>query len=206
MAKRITSAFGRFSNSTVTNGDEAFKNDNLADYTVKKKVEGNYATKRVLYWVGVFVALVLLIGLIAMIAPGLVAIFGFLIFLVTLIAVFFTWPYFNINYSYAIENSEFFATEIYGERADKLLVRMKMSQITYVAPYDGEYKKIADKEYAKKLVITSTMTPPNSDAYFLTYKTEDGKEGIVFFEACTKSLKAFKYYNSSNTVVRETSR
>ena len=79
-----------------------------------------------------------------------------------------------------------------------------MNQITYVAPYEGEYKAIADKEYANRLEIVSTMSAP--DVYFLTYKDENGKEGIVFFEACSKSLKAFKYYNSAITVIRNTSR
>lgn len=204
-AKKITSAAGRFSNSTVTNSDDAFKNDNIADYTVAKKVEGSYKTKRMLYWVAFFAAIVLVIVLLAVLLdPGVVAIGGFLIFLLALIAHFFLWRYFCIDYSYAIENGEFFATEIYGEKADKLLIRMKMNQITYVAPYEGEYKAIADKEYANRLEIVSTMSAP--DVFFLTYKDENGKEGIVFFEACSKSLKAFKYYNSAITVIRNTSR
>lgn len=204
-AKKITSAAGRFSNSTVTNSDDAFKNDNVADYTVAKKVEGSYKTKRLLYWVGFFAAIITVIVLLAVLLdPGVVAIGGFLIFLLALIAHFFLWRYFCIDYSYAIENGEFFATEIYGEKADKLLIRMRMNQITYVAPYEGEYKAIADKEYANRLEIVSTMSAP--DVFFLTYKDESGKEGIVFFEACSKSLKAFKYYNSAITVIRNTSR
>lgn len=204
-AKKITSAAGRFSNSTVTNSDDAFKNDNVADYTVKKKVEGFYRTKRILYWVAFISAIIVVITLLTvLIGDAAPAIGGFLIFLLALIVHFFLWRYFSIDYSYAIENGEFFATEIYGEKADKLLIRMKMNQITYVAPYEGEYKAIADKEYANRLEIVSTMTAP--DVFFLTYKDENGKEGIVFFEACSKSLKAFKYYNSANTVIRNTSR
>lgn len=204
--KRITSALGRFSNSTVTNGDDAFKNPNIADYTVPKKVEGSYALRRKLYWVVFFAAIVILVGTFFALGLGLIAVvLGAIIVLIAWIVKYFTWRYFDIQYSYAIENSEFFATEIYGEKADKLLVRIKMNQITRVAPYDGQYKTEADsKTYDKSLFIAKSAD--SSDLFFLTYKTEDNKEGIVYFDACSKSLKAFKYYNSEIVTFKETSR
>ena len=205
-AKKITSAAGRFSNSTVTNSDESFKKPNIADYTVKKKVEGQYRTKRILYWV-VYVAAILglFVGGIAADLEELMVIMAFVIFVGAWVVEFFTWRYFCVDYSYAIENSEFFATEIYGERADKLLVRIKMSQIKKVAPYDGQDKEAIDKKtFSKKTEIMSTYSSP--DIYYLIYDDEKGGEGLVIFDACSKSLTAFKYYNSNGTVVRSTTR
>lgn len=206
-AKKITSAAGRFSNSTVTNSDESFKKPNIADYTVKKKVEGQYRTKRILYWVVYFLVLVgLMVGGFAIKnIRELMIIMAFVIFIGAWVVEFFTWRYFCVDYSYAIENGEFFATEIYGERADKLLVRIKMSQIKKVAPYEGIDKTaLESKTFSKKTEIMSTYSSP--DIYYLIYDDEKGGEGLVIFDACSKSLTAFKYYNSAGTVVRQTTR
>ena len=49
-------------------------------------------------------------------------------------------------------------------------------------------------------------TPTTDQAYAVTYKTENGGKGLVLLEGCNKTLKAFKYYNSQNTVVKEMKR
>ncbi len=205
-AKKITSAAGRFSNSTVTNSDESFKKPNVADYTVKKKVEGQYRTKRILYWVIYFAAIIgLFIGGAAAGLGELMVIMAFVLFIAAWVVEFFTWRYFCIDYSYAIENCEFFATEIYGERADKLLVRIKTSQIKNVAPYTERVKKELDaKTFSKKTEIMSTYSSP--DIYYLIYDDEKGGEGLVIFDACEKALTAFRYYNSAGTVITKTTR
>ena len=205
-AKKITSAAGRFSNSTVTNSDDSFKKPNIADFTVKKKVEGSYRTKRILYWVIYFAAILgLLVGGIAAGLGELMVIMAFVLGIGAWVVEFFTWRYFCIDYSYAIENCEFFATEIYGERADKLLVRIKTSQIKTVAPYEGQNKTAIDaKTFSKKTEIMSSYSSP--DIFYLIYDDEKGGEGLVLFDACQKALTAFRYYNSAGTTVRETSR
>ena len=115
---------------------------------------------------------------------------------------YFLFRYLKIEYSYAIENSELICTEIYGNTADKLLLRIKTSSIERVIPYEGEYKAEVDRTgFEEKIDLRST---PNTDqAYCVLYRKDDGKQGVVFLEACNKTLKAFKYYNSQNTVVKE---
>ena len=49
MAKKIVSALGKFSNSTSSGNDDTYKQSNIADYTVAKKVEGKYKTQRILF-------------------------------------------------------------------------------------------------------------------------------------------------------------
>ena len=197
--KLITSALGRFSNSTSTDGDTSFKKDNTADYTVKKKVEGKYSLYRMLYLVIFFaVMIVLCVVLATKISPfviALVPVFGWIIW-------FFTHRYLEIEYSYAIEDGELIATEIYGEKTDKLLLRIKMHDVLKTAPYEGEYKREVDSiEAAQRIEVVGSMSDP--DIYCSIFRTEDGKKGLVFFNGTEKTLRAFRYYNSENTIIKK---
>ena len=139
--KVITSALGRFSNSTSTDGDTSFKRDNVADYTVKKKAEGKYKMSRLIYLVVFFAVIAVACYLLAtMVSPFVIA----LVPLLGWILWFFTHRYVDICYSYAIEDGELIATEIYGEKSDKLLLRTKMPNVLKTAPYEGEYKAEVD--------------------------------------------------------------
>ena len=202
MAKKIVSALGKFSNSTSSGNDDTYKQTNIADYTVSKKVEGKYKTQRILFWVVSIVAILALILVGCIINPFLgLALIVFSVMVIMALN-YFLFRYLKIEYSYAIENSELICTEIYGNTADKLLLRIKTSSIERVIPYEGEYKAEVDRTgFEEKTDLRST---PNTDqAYCVLYRKDDGKKGVVFLEACNKTLKAFKYYNSQNTVVKE---
>ena len=201
--KKITTALGRFSNSTVTNDDTSYKTANVADYTVKKKVEGKYKLARTLYIIflpivllAIAVLLVVLLGAAGLALCTFVILGGWFIN-------FIFWRYLSIEYSYAIENTELIATEIYGEKSDKLLLRIKMSQVDKVQPYDAEYKAEADAISDRIVAISSWDSP---DLYYAIYTKDDGSKGVFFFEAADKTLRAFKYYNGQNTIVRKMSR
>ena len=206
MAKKIVSALGKFSNSTVTGNDETYKQVNIADYTVKKKAEGKYLLAKILYIVvfililaGIMFGLYMAIGWYGLLAGlALSGVGGWMLW-------FFTHRYLEIEYSYAIENAELICTEIYGNKSDKLLLRTKMNTVEKAVPYEGGYKADVDAEsYEKKIFMLST--PTTDQAYAVTYKTENGGKGLVLLEGCNKTLKAFKYYNSQNTVVKEMKR
>lgn len=202
MAKKIVSALGKFSNSTSSGNDDTYKQSNIADYTVSKKVEGKYKTQRILFWVVSIVAILALILVGCIVNPFLgLALIVFSVMVIMALN-YFLFRYLKIEYSYAIENSELICTEIYGNTADKLLLRIKTSSIERVIPYEGEYKAEVDRTgFEEKIDLRST---PNTDqAYCVLYRKDDGKKGVVFLEACNKTLKAFKYYNSQNTVVKE---
>lgn len=202
MAKKIVSALGKFSNSTSSGNDDTYKQSNIADYTVSKKVEGKYKTQRILFWVVSIVAILALILVGCIVNPFLgLALIVFSVMVIMALN-YFLFRYLKIEYSYAIENSELICTEIYGNTADKLLLRIKTSSIERVIPYEGEYKAEVDRTgFERKTDLRST---PNTDqAYCVLYRKDDGKKGVVFLEACNKTLKAFKYYNSQNTVVKE---
>ncbi|MBE6639483.1 MAG: hypothetical protein E7616_08575 [Ruminococcaceae bacterium] len=195
--KLITSALGRFSNSTSTDGDTSFKKDNTADYTVKKKVEGKYKLHRMLYLVIFFVIIIALCAILMNISPfviALVPVFAWMIW-------FFTHRYVDIQYSYAIEDGALIATEIYGEKADKLLLHIKMPSIIKTAPYEGAYKREIDSmtDVAQRVEVVGSMS--DLDIYCSIFRTEDGKTGLFFFNGTEKTLRAFRYYNSENTII-----
>ena len=193
----ITSALGRFSNATATDGDTSFKKDNTGDFTVKKKVEGKYKQTRLLYIVAFIVLIGALVGILASINP-------FMISLVPLFAWmfwFFTHRYVDIQYSYAIEDGELIAIEIYGEKEDKLLLRTKMPNVLKTAPYEGEYKREVDSMQAdERIVVVGSMS--DTDIYCSIYRTENGGKGLFLFNPAEKTLKAFRYYNSENTIIK----
>lgn len=206
MAKKIISALGRFSNSTSIGNDDSYKQVNIAEYTVEKKKEGTYLLAQVLYIICFVAVLVAVIGVLYLVLQW----FGILAGLALSgiggwILWFFTHRYLEIEYSYAIEGAELICTEIYGNKSDKLLLRIKMSNIEKVVPYEGDFKKEIDgMKFDEKIFLLST--PTTDQAYCATYKTDEGKNGLVLFEACNKTLKAFKYYNSAGTVVKEMQR
>ena len=203
MAKKIVSAAGRFSNSTSSGTDDSFKAKNVGDYTVAKKVEGKYRLARILYIVGFIAVIVLVIFLLSIpldfygVLAGLAlsGLGGWMLW-------FFTHRYLEIEYSYAIENGELICTEIYGNKSDKLLLHTKISNVERTAPYEDPYKAEADA-FDMKDRIYLISSPSSDQIYFSIYKKEDGSKGVVFYEGSTKTIQAFKYYNSQNTVVKE---
>ncbi len=203
MAKKIVSAAGRFSNSTSTGSDDSFKATNIGDYTVAKKVEGKYLLAKILYLVG-FVAVLVAVMVILSIPLGSYGVLAGLAMsgIGGWILWFFTHRYVEIEYSYAIENGELICTEIYGNKSDKLLLRTKMSNIEKTAPYEDPYKAEADA-FDEKDRIYLISSPSSDQIYFSIYKKEDGSKGVVFYEGSNKTIRAFKYYNSQNTVVKE---
>ena len=203
MAKKIVSALGKFSNSTVTGDDVTFKKDNVADYTVTKKPEGSFKIKKALFW-PITVVIMLAITVLLIFINDFAGL-AFLVFsaLMMIALNYFVFRYFQVEYSYAIENSELIATEIYGQKSDKLLLHIKMNQVEAVAPYDGEYAAAAeDAGIRERIDLRSCATA--ADAFYALYTKDDGTRGVMLFEACEKTLKAFKYYNSKNTVIRPT--
>ena len=193
----ITSALGRVSNATSTDGDTSFKKDNVGDFTVKKKVEGKYKQKKILYFTIFGVVMIALCAVLASFNPfviALVPVFGWIFW-------FFTHRYVDIQYSYAIEDGELIAVEIYGEKEDKLLLRTKMPNVLKTAPYEGEYKKEVDAMTdAVRIEVVGSFS--DSNIYCSIFCTEDGGKGLFFFNGADKTLRAFRYYNSENTIIK----
>ncbi len=128
--------------------------------------------------------------------PMLIAILPVLIWIIS----FFTWRYTQIEYEYIIVDGEMRMMKIYGDKNMRLLCKTRVSGMTKIAPYSGEYRVYADKIPEENRVYgVSSMDSP--DIYFGIFN-EDGKECALFFEATEKTLKVIKHYNSEVVITK----
>jgi hypothetical protein len=176
-------------------GDNEFTS--FMNYAVTKKPEGKYKIKRILMVSGyvLFALLYIFICLVLTKAAMLIAILPVL----TWILVYFTWMWVNIEYEYTIVGGVFKLSEIFGMRRFRELCSVRVSAMTFIAPYSGEYKNNADSsDIIHRIYGVSSMSSP--DIYYGLYSNENGEKCVIFFEATEKTLKVMKYYNSDIVV------
>ncbi|MCI8386858.1 MAG: hypothetical protein HFE63_00125 [Clostridiales bacterium] len=180
---------------------EAGENEfsNFVNYGVKKKPEGDYKRKRILVMLGyavfaiAFAAVCISTKIVMLIA---------LLPVLTWILVFFTWHWVNIEYEYQIINASLKLMEVYGNRYMKQMCDIKISTMSIIAPYNGEYRAMADDTtITERIYGVSSMDNP--DVYFAICHGNNGEKRVIFFEATEKTLKAMKYYNQ-NVVMSKT--
>jgi len=180
--------------------DKEYGNPNYAKYTVKKKNEGLYLLARILFIVG-YVAIgvgYILFTSFVLSMPALSAISLLLVWILW----FFTFKYVSIEYAYAVADSYIIVAKIYGEKKAKFIMKHKISDMEIIAPYDRHYREQYKlDEITKRYVAVSSMSSP--DIYFAVFKDEDGSKALLLFEATNKTLRALKYYNGENTVIRQ---
>ena len=172
-------------------GDNEFTS--FVNYMVTKKVEGKYRLHRILMIIG-YVAVGLIYASVFTIAIKLPALLTFTPLLIWFL-VYSTWMYVNIEYEYTIVGGVMRGMEVYGMRKFRELFSVRISSMTLIAPYSGDFRKSADGASVKRRdYCVSSMTSP--DVWFGIYKNESGEECVVFFEAVEKTLKCVRYYNS----------
>ena len=97
----------------------------------------------------------------------------------TWMLVFFTWRYVSIEYEY----TEFMIKDAEAIAPDN---KANADKIKYFSP---------DKEY------NCISAPGAEDAYFMTFRNEEGTKCVVRFEATSKMLGICRFYNPSVTVM-----
>jgi len=166
------------------------------NYTVAKKVEGDYLMKRVLMILGYVI-----FGLVFFFGLYLLHLYQFIAFIVLIewILVFFTWRYVSIEYKYETVSGSIRFYAVYGGKKKKQLKELRIKDFTEISPYSEETEK---RDFASRIYcISSQKSAP--DRYCGIYVDESGKESIIHFEATQKTLKILKFYNSG-TVVSDT--
>ena len=63
---------------------------------------------------------------------------------------------------------------------------------------------ILDKNKGQTTQVFSKVDA--NDVYFALHEGENGKKTVIYFEATSQALGAFKYYNKAATVMSETRR
>jgi hypothetical protein len=98
------------------------------------------------------------------------------------------------EYEYALVAGVMRFDIIDGTMKRKEWFEAKLGDMNMIAPYEGDYKTKADAVTAdiRYEAISSFASP---DVYFGTYRNEEGKQCIVFFEATNKLLSLAKFYN-----------
>jgi len=197
----------------VARADDAFGSKNYAEYTVTLEPKGKLRTKRLLFKLGyvlVFFAVIGLVLLLNSLTDGLGIIFLPLFALAPLslwILVHFTWPRVCIDYMYTIDHSRFEANILHGDKKDKKpLFECAVKEFTLIAPINNPEYSMQLKLYNKADVIDLRSKEDANDVYFALHDGENGKKTVVYFEATSQALNAFKYYNKAATIMSETRR
>ena len=169
------------------------------EYTVTKKPEGTYRTKRILM-IALYVAfgLVYFFGLASAHLYPLIALIIFFEWML----VFCTWKYVSIEYTYSLVSGNMTFYEVYGGKKKKVILEKRVKQFLEVRPLgDDEKAELSKRTFAKTYSFVRSQNE-ESDKYYAIFKEDDGSESIVYFEAIRQTLKILKYYNSDTVVVQ----
>lgn len=197
----------------VARADDAFGSKNYAEYTVTLEPTGKLRTKRNLFRLGyafVFVLILCIVFLLNSLTDGLGIIFLPMFALAPMsfwILFHFTWPLVCIDYMYTIDHSRFEANIIHGDKKGKKpLFECAVKEFSLIAPLSNPEYSLKLKMYDKAEIIDLRSKENADDVYFAIHEGENGKTTIVYFEATSQALGAFKYYNKAATVMSETKR
>lgn len=174
---------------------------NYFEYAVVAANEGKLKLKRVLLVIAYILIPIAFLSL--CIATKLIPL-GFFTALIAVAVPFFTWRYVQLEYEYQIAKGEMRFSKIYGGKSRREFLKVRIQDMSLIAPYNDEYKAKADAANVKYYAVSSMSSP---DVYFGLFKNEKTKEtSVVFFEAIPKFVKISKFYNSSATVDSKTLR
>ncbi len=166
-----------------------------AEYVVTKKAEGKNLFLRIaliafyaLFALSYFIFFTAVIPIVMLIA--LLPVFIWML-------VFFTWRYASVEIEYQIHSGTVTFYHIYGGRSRRKKFEYRIKDMLTVAPMDHTH----EGDYTRALLIRDFRGAKSTpDAYYFTYKMDD-KTCAVFFEATSKTLKSFRYFNSAATVM-----
>ncbi len=166
----------------------------LYEYVVEKKKEGKYLAKRILMiFLYIFTVVAGLLLCMASPIPQLFALAPVSVW----IFVYFTWPYFSVDYEYVLADGNIIFSTVYGGRKRKENFSVRISSFEKVAPFRSpEDTAISSFKPTKEFVAFASEKNP-SDPYYALFKDEKGTKCIFFFEATNRTLRILKYYNPS---------
>ena len=127
------------------------------------------------------------------------------------VLIFITWRYVHIDYEYSVASGVLTFTKIYGNRARRRVLEVRLRDAVRIAPLDDEQEAARGAAYRpeREFVGVSSMSAP--DIYFMLFELSDEKRrekrrAILYFEATAKMLAICRFYNPSGTVLTKTTR
>jgi hypothetical protein len=173
--------------------------NNEFDYTVAKKVEGKYRLSRIL-----MVFFYVIFGMSYFVGLAIAHLYPIMAFtpLLVWILVFFTWRFVSIEYRYETVSGGIKFYTVYGGKKKKLVLDMRIKDFEEITPFDADAKTRLSSVRFDRSYSFSRSENDDTDKYFATFKDNDGKACIVYFDATEQSLKIMKFYNSDTTVAK----
>ena len=169
---------------------------NYAEYSYEKAVTKSDRVKRVLY-----IVLVVFIMVIPVIAAMLFHVYP-IMYVMPLVLILgiplakFFFRYFQNEYRYTVDRSNFRMELIHGKAKPKLLYETDVKDMEFAVPVTDASKeehKASDFDTVSYCVV-SDHSP---DLYMTSFKTGSGKKVLLYFEGSKKPLKIMNYYNKN---------
>lgn len=191
----------------VARADEAFGNQNYAEFSVKKESRGKYRLIRLAVILGYAVILGGMCVLLAIKFPmgiAIMPIFGWML-------VFFTWRYVSVDYKYTVDHATFTAVVVYGGKSERELVKFATKDLERVEPIENidnieNIKNIKNDDKSSYTVIDARPSDDCTDAYVAVGRDLDGRSIALLFRATNGLIKALRFYNKASVVQKELSR
>ena len=167
----------------------------IAEYSVKKRREGEYEQRRRLaivlmaaFAVASAVVCILLFGIMfpAWLIPLWILFYSIVIPLIYL-------PNFNIEYDYRVAGGELNIAAVKNRRTRKELASIRLAGAEFIAPYNGSFKETADRAECDG-VIDASSSESSPDRWFAIYPDPDGgqKRYLIFFDASPKMVSLMR--------------
>ena len=170
---------------------------NVYEYVVSPAKQPIWRLKRVLAIIGyiAYAVIVFSVGAMTKLLMPMMA----LVPLTTWMLVWFTWGFVSVEYEYSFVSGTMTLTKILAGRRRKKVVDIHIKEMHVIAPFDGDYIKQAE-QYAPEKTYDFTSSMQSPDLYFALFETEQGRRGIVYFEATKQALKILRYYNTGTVI------
>ncbi len=167
----------------------------IAEYSVKKRREGEYEQRRRLaivlmaaFAVASAVVCILLFGIMfpAWLIPLWILFYSIVIPLIYL-------PNFNIEYDYRVAGGELNIAAVKNRRTRKELASIRLAGAEFIAPYNGSFRETADRAECDG-VIDASSSESSPDRWFAIYPDPDGgqKRYLIFFDASPKMVSLMR--------------
>lgn len=182
----------------VARADEAFGNQNYAEFSVKKEPRGRYRLIRLAVILGYAIILGGLCVLLAIKFPMGIAILP----IIGWMLVFFTWRYVSIDYKYIVDHATFTVTVVYGGKSERALVKFATKDLERVEPFESFEKGDTDSY----TIIDARPSEDCVDAYAAVGRDHNGRATVLFFRATNGLIKALRFYNKASVLQKELSR
>ena len=119
------------------------------------------------------------------------ALFPFL-FAAVWVAVFLACRYVRLEYEYSFFSGDVDIERIRGKRKRDMLLSFSCRDVEIMAPYSEAYEETLSGSFDKKLDVRGTGKGEKD--WFLIFRTEDGKRGVLAFSPSERMVDAFKQY------------